>query len=132
MLQVKKVKITAILIVIIAVLLGSIGIWRLWPQIRFKYGYLFSHSLIRPIGNDDNVTKLTTILSQANLAIVTLEEVNNTSVVASLSGEVKVTFSLEKDLSSQVATLQVILGRFRIEGRKVHRIDLRFNNAVVE
>lgn len=132
MLQVKKVKITAILIVIITIVLGVVEIWRFWPQIRFKYGYLFSRSLIKPIANDDNVTKLTTILSQVNLPIVTLEEVNNTSLVASLSGEVKVKFSLEKDLSSQVATLQVILGRFRIEGRKVHRIDLRFNNAVVE
>jgi len=128
----KKVKIVILLIIILAIIFGSFALWRLWPQIRFKYGYLISHSLIKPISNEDNVTRLTTMLSEADIPVVTLEEINNDSVIASLSGDVRATFSLAKDLSSQVATLQVILGRFRIEGRKVHRVDLRFNNAVVE
>lgn len=130
--QRKKVKIIILLIIILGIIFGSFELWRLWPQIRFKYGYLISSSLIKPIGNQDNVTRLTTMLSEADIPIVSLEEVNNANVVASLSGDLKATFSLEKDLSSQVATLQVILSRFRIEGRKVHRVDLRFNNAVVE
>ncbi len=113
----------AVLVLIILMLL-VFGVW--------KYGYLLNNSLARPIGSEDNITRLTTMLAQANLPVVSLENVSSDSTVASLSGGLKVQFSLTKDLSSQVATLQVILSRFRIEGRKVNRIDLRFNNAVVK
>lgn len=119
-------------IILVILILFVVGIWRFSPLFWRTYANFFNNSILRPISTTDNLTKLTTMLAQANLPVVSLQNYNQDSLVASLSGNLQVTFSLQKDLSNQVATLQVILERFRIEGRKVSRIDLRFNNVVVE
>lgn len=46
------------------------------------------------------------------------------------SGE-KITFSLRKPVKSQVSSLQLMLSRFTIEGKKVEQLDFRFDKPVV-
>ena len=38
----------------------------------------------------------------------------------------------EKDFKSQLTYLQLIINRFKIEGRGVKKIDLRFKNPIIE
>ncbi len=80
---------------------------------------------------DSNVI-LASELSAGNIPISYLNYLDSRSIEASLSSGTKVIFSLEKDLSLQVSSLQLILDRFRIEGRKANSIDLRFKNVVVD
>ncbi|MCL5675939.1 MAG: hypothetical protein M1120_02330 [Patescibacteria group bacterium] len=105
--------------------------WEYGPSVINKYSIIMNNTLLKPVSREDSLTKLGVILSGANLPVVSLQNIDINSAQASLSGNIQVTFSLTKDFSNQVATLQVILARFRIEGRRVNRIDLRFNNAVV-
>lgn len=124
-------KIIFLLSVVLLLIVFAAKIWQYGPVLAQKFNYAFNNSLLKPVSKEDSLTKLNVMLSQANLVVVSLQKNVDNSATASLSGKIQATFSLSKDLSNQVATLQVILARFRIEGRKVNRIDLRYNNVVV-
>ena len=46
------------------------------------------------------------------------------------TNDLEVLFSLDKDIKKQVASLQVILSRSKIEGKVLNRLDLRFEKPV--
>ncbi|MBM3205281.1 cell division protein FtsQ [Candidatus Shapirobacteria bacterium] len=48
-----------------------------------------------------------------------------------LNGETIVLLNGEKDLSSQLDSLQLILSRSKIEGKQIKKIDLRFDKPVI-
>ncbi len=49
-----------------------------------------------------------------------------------LSGNIQVALSLDKDILRQVASLQLILEKAKIDSKRIKRVDLRFNKPVVE
>lgn len=68
---------------------------------------------------DKSHVSFTEITSNGTVATVKLSE----------SGEALI--PLNKSLIEQVSSLQLILSRIRIEGKKVGRIDFRFDKAIV-
>lgn len=58
--------------------------------------------------------------------------VEEKSLIATFSGQLTCLFDLEKDVSSQLASLQFVLWRSKIEGKKLREVDLRFDKPVVE
>jgi hypothetical protein len=93
---------------------------------------IFDTKLFTPVTGKDKYLLLMNQLAHENIQISYINYLNEEILEASLSSGVKVIFSLDKDIISEVTSLQLILSRFRIEGRKINRIDLRFKNAVVE
>ena len=53
------------------------------------------------------------------------------SITANLKNGGSVIFSSKKDLESQITSLQLILSRLTIEGKKLKTLDFRFDNPVV-
>lgn len=100
-------------------------------MIKWQYK-TFNNQQINPIVYNDKLQVLTNELASQDIGVTFLNYQNDNTVEASLSSGVKVVFSLDKDIISEVTSLQLILSRFRIEGRKVNNIDLRFKNAVVQ
>lgn len=49
-----------------------------------------------------------------------------------LFSDFRVIVSKNKPLKPQLTSLQLIINRFRIEGRRIRKIDLRFKNPIVE
>jgi hypothetical protein len=88
--------------------------------------------MVAPSSQNDTYIDLVNQLAQSGLAVSYINFLDNNTIEASLSSGVKVLFSMEKDIKKEVASLQLILGRFKIEGRKVNKIDLRFKNAFIE
>lgn len=56
---------------------------------------------------------------------------NNDTYVVTLGDGGKVTFSSEKDIMTQIASLQYILSHLTMEGRQFSSLDLRFDKPVV-
>lgn len=88
--------------------------------------------IFSPLVLQDNYSLLLNTLAQQEINAVNFTFLDNSTVLASLSAGTKVLFSLNKDVIPQAASLQLILSRFRIEGRKVNKIDLRFKNVFIE
>jgi len=57
---------------------------------------------------------------------------DGTSYTVNLTAGGEVILSSKKDLGSQLTSLQLILSRLTIEGKKLKTLDFRFDNPVVE
>ncbi|SRR6266568_1438905 len=55
----------------------------------------------------------------------------NDSYVITLQNKSKVTFSSQKDIMTQIASLQYILSHLTMEGRQFSSLDLRFDQPVI-
>jgi len=66
-----------------------------------------------------NALSFTAISSSSDAYFITLKE-----------GE-EIIFSAKKDIEQQIASLQLIMKHFTIEGKLFKRIDFRFDNPVV-
>jgi len=55
----------------------------------------------------------------------------NDSYVITLQNKSKVTFSPQKDIMTQIASLQYILSHLTMEGRQFSSLDLRFDQPVI-
>lgn len=118
---------------IFVVLLIIVGVY-LWkkenPEVYFSLP--FSKKIADPTLRNDLYTELVNQLAVNDIKVSYVNFIDNSSIEASLSSGITVLFSTNKDVKQEVASLQLILSRFRIEGRKVNKIDLRFKNAFIE
>lgn len=76
------------------------------------------------------LAKLFDLLSKYELRLSDFFLQNNTLLDAYMGEGSVITFSLDKDLEKQVASLQLILSRSKIEGKEIKSLDLRFAKPV--
>lgn len=123
----KKLLIPVFLICFFVFVLG-LGTLR---KINFNFQFLLpQQEMINPLPTPTEKEKFQNLLGQHNLQPQTLIFSEKT-IEATFPGELQVLFSKEKDLKTQVASLQYILLRAKIEGRLPKKIDLRFDKTVV-
>lgn len=79
----------------------------------------------------NSVEKITDLLKKNNIETTSVVNASESAVLATLPDGQEVVFSRDKDLNQQITSLQLILSRLTIEGKRVNRIDLRFANPVV-
>lgn len=88
-------------------------------------------SMIEPLPPTTREEKLRISLANIGLSVESLN-FEEEKITASVSGGLTIFFLPSKDLSRQVASLQFILSRAKIEGKNPKRIDLRFENPILE
>lgn len=117
-------------ILILTVFLGLIFLIKYLSAVKIPIYLDLKKSLIlSPLGKDD-IKQLQNILTQYNLEAVSIRRLPDSYEIALNSGPV-VIFS-SSDFEAQAASLQLILNRFKIEGRRIKFIDLRFSKPVVK
>ncbi len=100
---------------------------------QFDWQWPFSSSeLIRPIPEDSLEVEVRENLSSIGQKLKDLDLSSEKKIIATFSGNLTVVFSKEKDLNFQVASLQFILWRAKIEGKVPYFVDLRFDKPVVK
>ena len=91
-----------------------------------------SKSIVVPLPQQDSQRELESILREKKIEIVSSPTASDSAILVNLSNsETLVIFSANKDLLLQISSLQIVLNRLTIEGRKGKKIDLRFDNPVV-
>ncbi len=88
--------------------------------------------LIKPIPENSLEEEMRQNLSSLGKELKTLDLSEGKKVIATFSGDLTVIFSREKDFHFQVASLQFILWRAKIEGKSPFFVDLRFDKPVVK
>ena len=100
---------------------------------QFDWQWLFSSSeLISPIPEDSFEEEIRESLFSIGQELRDLDLSSEKKIIATFSGNLTVLFSKEKDLNFQVASLQFILWRAKIEGKVPYFVDLRFDKPVVK
>lgn len=75
---------------------------------------------------------LVRLLQEKKIAYTAIAQANDKNVqVIILPDESHVVVTLQKDLSVQVSSLQLILSRLTIEGKRFSRLDVRYNKPVI-
>ncbi len=93
------------------------------PNIRSVLG--------KKIDQDTLQTEVANALREKNISFNTVEKVDDSSVKVTLDGKEEVFFTTNKDISSQITSLQVIITRTTMEGRHFTKLDLRFDKPVI-
>lgn len=118
--------------IFLILLLVSAFIWQQTQKTKFTFNFSFGpRPLVEPIASPTKDEELKSKLIKAGLQVKSLN-FQKDQIVASLSGDLVVIFSQDKDLESQVASLQFVLSRTKIEGKNPTKIDLRFEKPVLE
>lgn len=70
-------------------------------------------------------------LYKNNIQYSKVDIATDSSYLVFLKDDGTVLMSNEKNLGDQITSLQLILGRLTIEGRKFKKLDLRFNQPII-
>jgi hypothetical protein len=128
----KKVTYLAIFFSIIILSVCGIGIYSIVIKLQ-KPLYVSPVPNLQNISTDQQektYTELQSGLTKDQIPFSSIVKVNNTYVVT-LQNKGKVTFSTQKDIMTQIASLQYILSHLTMEGRQFSTLDLRFDKPVV-
>lgn len=70
-------------------------------------------------------------LEKSNIKFSTVTASSDGSFIVVLNAGGEVIFSSKKDIRSQISSLQLMLARLTIEGKRLKILDFRFDNPVV-
>jgi len=90
-------------------------------------------SLISPLAQNkaSKIAVVEELFSKDKIGLANITSSSDGSFVANLASGEEVILSSKKDIGSQLSSLQLILSRLTIEGKKLKVLDFRFDNPVV-
>lgn len=128
----KKLLGVALVTLIVLSVIGAGGYYVF--TIKFKkplYISPLSTKNLNVMQDDDPLGIIKKQLVQKKVSFTDVKVASNSSILVTLTDGGVVTFSSEKDILSQVSSLQFILARLTMEGREVRSLDLRFSKPVI-
>lgn len=114
-----------ILLIVLIIIFGTVSV------IVWQKDKIFSSGLKVSLGSREPATVLTETLEKAGLQLQSPPTISSNTIQASISG-VTVFFAVDKNLTTQVRALQLLLSRHTIGDKVAREIDLRFNQVVVK
>jgi hypothetical protein len=133
---VKRVILLGTVICGLVLLLGGTGYYLV--AVKFKkplyvspLSFAGKQSIVPTHKEDDPLNLLKEELKQKNIAFTDVKVASNSSLMVSLKEGGIVTFSSQKDILTQISSLQFILSRLTMEGKLFSQLDLRFEKPVI-
>lgn len=124
----KRVRI-AIFFLAILLIISTLGY--LIKSFRQNDFFLFqSEKILKPMTGISSERELVDEFSKTDVRVISLSIIGEKELEASISGGTKILLKTEK-IAQQVSSLQLMLSRFKIEGRIPKKIDLRFEKPIV-
>lgn len=95
--------------------------------------YINTYGFISPmsIDKDSLLVKVEEGLEKQNISFGKVTTNSDGSLSVKLRDESEIIFSSKKSVASQITSLQLMLSRLTIEGKKLKSLDFRFDNPVV-
>ncbi len=115
----------------LGIILILTGLFAILAFVYLNY-YLNSYSYINPISKDTNSqkAKISASLEKSNISYESFSQNIDGSYSVNLKSGALVIFSQNKSLAQQIDSLQLMLSRLTIEGKKLKTIDFRYANPV--
>ena len=118
--------------------IGFILILLIIPAIGFlvrsyrlnNFDFFREEEILKPIMGKSTERELMENFQRSDIRVISLSIIGEKDLEASISGGTKVLLKTEK-IAQQVSSLQLMLSRFKIEGRIPKKIDLRFDKPIV-
>lgn len=97
----------------------------------------FPKPIVSPLAFSNKSTKIVDrasierLLSQKKIEYNTVVSATDSSYAVRLADGGEVIFSATKDIAIQISSLQLILSRFTIEGKRLSKLDFRYTNPII-
>jgi hypothetical protein len=118
------------IIFIVLLFLSLIIVTAEYLYLNFSFGRAVFISPLAKI-NQSKVASLESALDKEKIAFLSVSQNLDGSFTVELKEGGVIILSAKKDLDSQLSSLQLILSRLTIEGKKLNKLDFRYNNPVV-
>lgn len=119
---------------LIAVIIGFLIFVALGVAVIITYFiYTNSTTFLNPLAINKNSPKIKIEdkLNEKNIKYIRSSLESGDSLEVELKDGGKIIFSTKKDIEKQVASLQLMLSRLTIEGKRLKILDFRYSNPVV-
>lgn len=118
------------IILITVLFIGLIVTFFSYLYINF---YINTYGFISPmsVNKDSLLVKVEEGLEKQNISFGKVTTNSDGSLSVKLKDESEIIFSSKKSVTSQITSLQLMLSRLTIEGKKLKSLDFRFDNPVV-
>ena len=118
------------LVLITILLLGLISTFFAYLYINF---YIGTYGFISPLSQNKEtlLVKVEDELTKQNISFGKVLLNSDGSLSVKLRDESEIIFSSKRSVKSQITSLQLMLSRLTIEGKKLKSLDFRFDNPVV-
>jgi hypothetical protein len=128
----KKIILFSLVLVVVLLVLCGTGFYIIVVRLQ-KPLYISPLASIQYVQNDQSGKIYDTLqqgLKKDQIDYTSIDKANDSYVVTLQDGG-KVTFSSQKDIMTQIASLQYILSHLTMEGREFSELDLRFDKPVM-
>lgn len=88
-------------------------------------------NVLAVIANNSPKNQLIELLHKDSIPYASISSYGDGSMLVKLKNGEEVLLSSKKSLETQVSSLQLILSRLTIEGKRIAKLDLRFDNPVI-
>lgn len=121
-----RIKIAFIVLFFLSIILILIE----YLYLNFSFGRI---TYISPVSQNktSKIIALEKELEKSNIPFKTVSASSDASLVVELADGSIVIMSPKKNIKNQISSLQLVLSRLTIEGKKLKSLDFRFNNPVV-
>lgn len=130
--QLKKVKQKSTVKFLILILLFFLTVVLLIEYYYLNYSVVGTN-IVSPVAEiqTSKMSDLESILKNNKISFSSIDVNPDSSFTVNLTGDGVVILSSKKDIRAQLSSLQLILSRLTIEGKKLKSLDLRFGSPVI-
>jgi len=120
--------------VAVSLVLAGFGVYGFWQIKMHQKQYVSPLPTIQSAQasqKGDMIDTLKSGLNKQNIAYTSIARAKDGALIVTLQDGGQVTFSPQKDIILQIASLQYILSHLTMEGKLFTRLDLRFEKPVI-
>lgn len=131
---VKKVLFLSSLVALVVLIVGGFIFFKYYEKSQqlHEVTELSFKSVAQAKQEDIQLINLKKGLDKNNIAYTSIKRKTDGSLIVNLEKGGEVTFSSQKDIMSQIASLQYILPHLTMEGKLFSQLDLRFEKPVIK
>ncbi len=115
--------------------LGLLGLFVIFGIVYLILFFLFPKKqlFISPLALQKNTyqSEIDNLLQKSGIAFTSVENTNDSSYLVNLKDGGQVIISKNKNVQDQISSLQLILSRLTIEGKRFKNLDFRYDKPVV-
>ena len=128
---VKKIVFLSLVLIIVIIIAGGISFYYFEAKMQKLYPSITKVTHPSQSNQQDKTyINLQNSLNKDQIAYTSIQNGNGSYVITLQNGG-NVTFSSQKDIMIQIASLQYILSHLTMEGRQFSTLDLRFDQPVI-
>ncbi len=115
--------------------ISLVGMFILLGIVYLTFSFFFSQKelFISPLAlqKNTNRSEINDLLQESGIAFTSVESANDSSYLVNLKDGGQVIITQNKNVQNQISSLQLILSRLTIEGKRFKSLDFRYDKPVV-